>query len=106
MPWKKRLALVTGSIDEELLLRNEYLVTENRILRSKLNGRPQFKDEERQKETTWKEFVHSHMDVLFATDFFTTEVWSCFGLVTYIEVQGESTSEESLGIRIKDGWHR
>lgn len=30
-----------------------------------------------------KEFVHSHMDRLFATDFFTTEVWSCFGLVTY-----------------------
>jgi len=47
MPWKKLLALVTGSIDEELRLRNEYLVTENRILRSKLNGRPQLKDEER-----------------------------------------------------------
>jgi len=47
MPWKKLLALVTGSIDEELLLRNEYLVTEIRILRSKLNGRPQLKDEER-----------------------------------------------------------
>jgi len=29
MPWKKLLALVTGSIDEELRLRNEYLVTEN-----------------------------------------------------------------------------
>jgi hypothetical protein len=61
---------------------------------------------ERKKETTWREFVHSHMDVFFATDFFTTEVWSCFGLVTYISVQGESTSEESLDIRIKDGWHR
>jgi len=46
------------------------------------------------------EFVHSNMDVLFATDFFTPEVWSCFGLVTYISVQGESPSEESLG------WHR
>ncbi len=34
MPWKKLLALVTGSIDEELRLRNEYLVTENRILRT------------------------------------------------------------------------
>jgi hypothetical protein len=44
MPWKKLLALVTGSIDEELRLRNEYLVTENRILRSKLSGRPQLKD--------------------------------------------------------------
>jgi putative transposase len=39
MPWKKLLANVTGTIDEELLLRNEYLITENRILRSKLTGR-------------------------------------------------------------------
>ena len=34
MPWKKLLANVTGSIEEELRLRDEYLVTENRILRS------------------------------------------------------------------------
>ena len=47
MPWKKLLANVTGSIDEELRLRNEYLVTENRILRSKIKGRFQLKDEER-----------------------------------------------------------
>ena len=45
MPWKKLLANVTGTIDEELRLRNEYLVTENRILRSKLTGRIRFKDE-------------------------------------------------------------
>ena len=37
MPWKKLLANVTGTIEEELRLRNEYLVTENRILRSKLD---------------------------------------------------------------------
>ena len=190
MPWKKLLANVTGTIEEELRLRNEYLVTENRILRSKLTGRIRLKDEERRelasigkqlgrkalqavativkpetilrwhaqlvarkfdgsgyrqspgrpavsaevetlilkfaranrswgydrisgalknlghlvsdttvanvlrrnglppvaertKETTWREFVRSHMDVLVATDFFTTEVWSRFGLVTY-----------------------
>ena len=47
MPWKKLLANVTGSIDEELRLRNEYLVAENRILRSKINGRLRLKDEER-----------------------------------------------------------
>jgi hypothetical protein len=28
MDWKMLLACVTGSVDEELLLRNEYLVTE------------------------------------------------------------------------------
>jgi transposase InsO family protein len=190
MPWKKLLANVTGSIDEELRLRNEYLVTENRILRSKIKGQLRLKDEERRqlatigkqlgrkalaavativkpdtilrwhakliarkfdgsryrrsagrpplsteieaqilrfahenknwgydrisgalknlghrvsdttianvlrkhglppvnerkKETTWREFVRNHMDVLVATDFFTTEVWSRFRLVTY-----------------------
>ena len=188
MPWKKLLAHVTGSVDEELQLRNEYLITENRILRSKIKGRLRLKDEERRqlvtigkkvgrkafdaiativkpdtilrwhaklvarkfngssyrrttgrpaklqeieaqilrfarenktwgydrssgalknlghrvsdatvanvlkrhglppagdrkKETTWTEFINSHMDVL--TDFFTAEVWSRLGLITY-----------------------
>ena len=185
MPWKQLLAIVTGDIDEELRLRNVYLVTENRILRPKLTGRIRLKDEERRKlatvgkhlgrkaletiativkpatvlrwhadlvarkfdgsryrrlpgrppvstkveklilrfaranriwgydrisvalknlghrvsdttvgnilrkhgvppaserkkETRWREFIRSHMDVLMATDFFTTEVWSRF----------------------------
>jgi hypothetical protein len=38
---------------------------------------------ERKKTTTWKEFIMTHMDVLAATDFFTTEVWTKAGLVTY-----------------------
>lgn len=29
---------------------------------------------EREKTTTWKEFIRSHMAVLWATDFFSTEV--------------------------------
>ncbi len=33
MDWKTMLAYISGSVDEELLLRNEYLVVENRILR-------------------------------------------------------------------------
>jgi len=39
MGWKKLLAYITGSVDEELLRRNEFLVTENRILRSRVHGR-------------------------------------------------------------------
>src|SRR5260370_103016 len=39
MNWKRMLAYVTGSVDEELRLRNEYLVTENRILRDQLKAR-------------------------------------------------------------------
>jgi putative transposase len=38
---------------------------------------------ERKRTTTWKEFIRTHMDVLVATDFFTTEVWTLGGLVTY-----------------------
>ena len=38
------LAYVTGSVDEELLARNEYLVTENRILRNQINGRIRLTD--------------------------------------------------------------
>ena len=52
MPWKKLLANVTGTIEEELRLRNEYLVSENRILRSKLTGRISLKDEERRELAT------------------------------------------------------
>ena len=38
---------------------------------------------ERKTTTTWKEFIRTHLDVLVATDFFTAEVWTCCGLVTY-----------------------
>jgi putative transposase len=38
---------------------------------------------ERKQTTTWKEFIRTHMDVLVATDFFTVEVWTKAGLVTY-----------------------
>ena len=39
MDWKHLLAYITGTVDQELLLRNEYLVTENRILRHQITGR-------------------------------------------------------------------
>jgi putative transposase len=190
MDWKTMLAYVTGSVDENLLLRIEYLVAENRILRAQIKGRVQLSDAERQtlaeigaklgkqaleevativqpdtilgwnrklaaekfdgskerkslgrprvdkdledwvvrmakenrgwgydriagalaelgyeisdqtvgnilkrlgipiaperkKTTTWKEFIRRHMDMLWATDFFSTEVWTLSGLVTF-----------------------
>jgi putative transposase len=48
MDWKILLACITGSVDEELLLRNEYLVEENRILRQQIEGRVQLTDAQRQ----------------------------------------------------------
>jgi len=190
MDWKTFLAYITGSVDQELLLRNEYLVTENRILRNQIRGRIRLSDGERKtlaviaqklgkqalKEvakivkpdtilgwhrtlvaqkfdgstqrkapgrptidqelealvvrmaqenrswgynrivgalanlgytvsaqtvgnilkrhgippaperkttTTWTEFIRTHMEMLVATDFFTAEVWTLGGLVTY-----------------------
>jgi putative transposase len=118
MDWKQLLAYITGSVDQQLLLRNEYLVAENRILRQQITGRLRLREgegydrivgalanlgyrvsnqtvghiltrhgippaPERQTTTTWKEFIRTHMDVLVATDFFTAEVWTLGGLVTY-----------------------
>src|SRR5499427_9277096 len=190
MDWKYLLAYITGTVDQALLVRNEYLVTENRILRNQLKGRVRLTDGERtslaeigkklgkqalkevahvvkpdtilgwhkklvaqkfdgskQRQTlgrpkvdqaledlvvrmaqenrswgydriggalanlgytlsdqtvgnilkrhglppaperkttsTWTEFIRTHMEVLVATDFFTAEVWTLGGLVTY-----------------------
>ena len=190
MDWKRLLAYVTGSVDQEILLRNEYLATENRILRGQLKGRLRLTDgerrslaeigkrlgrkaleevativrpetilqwhrrlvarkfdgsrhrrypgrppvtreveklvirfahenrgwgydriagalanlgytvsdqtvgsilarrglapaPERKKRTTWREFVRTHLHLLAATDFFTAEVWTHAGLITY-----------------------
>ena len=38
---------------------------------------------EREKRTSWTTFLKSHWDVMAATDFFTVEVWTPRGLVTY-----------------------
>jgi transposase InsO family protein len=38
---------------------------------------------ERRKHTTWSAFLKSHWELLAATDFFTVEVWTMRGLVTY-----------------------
>src|SRR5262245_51231935 len=47
MDWKHLLAYITGTVDQELLWRNEYLVTENRILRNQITGRVRLSDGER-----------------------------------------------------------
>ena len=39
MDWPRILAYITGTVDQELLLRNEYLVAENRILRDRVESR-------------------------------------------------------------------
>ena len=47
MEWGRLLAYITGTVDQELLLRNEYLAAENRILRGQLKGRLRLLEGER-----------------------------------------------------------
>jgi putative transposase len=47
MDWKTLLAYITGSVDQELLLRNAYLLAENRILRNQIQGRIRLTDGDR-----------------------------------------------------------
>ena len=47
MDWKPLLAYITGTVDQELLVRNEDLVTENRMLRHQCKGRVRLSDGER-----------------------------------------------------------
>ncbi len=47
MSWTQILAFVTGKVNQELLLRNEYLVAENKILRAQITGRLDLSSAER-----------------------------------------------------------
>ena len=65
---------------------------------------------ERRKTTTWNAFIRAHLDVLVATDFFTTEVWTRCGLVTYYVlffIHLASRRVHVAGVtRIRAGWAR
>ena len=55
MIWAQLLAYITGTVDQELLLRNEYLAAENRILKAQIKGRLLLSQEEK---TTLAEIAH------------------------------------------------
>ncbi len=55
MIWARVLAYITGTVDQELLLRNEYLAAENRILRAQIKGRLLLSHAEK---TTLAEIAH------------------------------------------------
>jgi len=55
MDWARMLAYITGTVDQELLLRNEYLLAENRILKAQLKTPLRLTDTER---ATLAEIAH------------------------------------------------
>ena len=59
MIWTRMLAYITGTVDQELLLRNEYLAAENRILVAQIKGRLLLSDAEK---ATLAEIAHRLAD--------------------------------------------
>jgi putative transposase len=64
---------------------------------------------ERSRTTTWREFIRSHLDVLAGADFFTVEVLSWRGLVTYyvlffIEIGTRRVSLGGITRHPDSGW--
>jgi putative transposase len=64
---------------------------------------------ERRKNTTWASFIRQHRDVLWATDFFTTEIWTRWGLTTYyvlffIQVQSRRIVLGGISQNPNEGW--
>ena len=55
MIWARMLAYITGTVDQEVLLKNEYLSAENRILRAQMKGRLLLSDAEK---ATLAEIAH------------------------------------------------
>jgi putative transposase len=55
MLWARLLAYVSGTVDQELLLRNEYLAAENRILKGQIKDRLLLSEGEK---TTLAEIAH------------------------------------------------
>jgi hypothetical protein len=51
MDWARILAYVTGTVDQELLARNEYPAAEDRITKAQLNGRLRLSDAERDRSS-------------------------------------------------------
>ena len=55
MDWVRILAYITGTVEQELLLRNEYLAAENRILKAQIRTRLLLTDAEK---ATLAEIAH------------------------------------------------
>jgi len=54
---------------------------------------------EREKKTTWKEFLRRHWILIVAADFFTVEVWTHRGLQRYLVLFFVELSTRKVEIR-------
>jgi hypothetical protein len=97
------LTVLTGWLERREREALAYLVEENPLLRRQLGGRRlHLTDDDRvgrstiarilkahglspvpERSTSWKTFLRAHWGAIAGADFFTTEVWTWRGLVTY-----------------------
>ena len=66
---------------------------------------------DRKKRTRWRAFLRSHWDCIAATDFFTTEVWTKDGLVTFyvlfvIELATRKVEIAGITVSPNEAWMR
>jgi putative transposase len=64
---------------------------------------------ERKRTTTWAEFVRTHLDLLAGTDFFTAEVLTLRGLVTYyvlffIHLESRRVAIAGITVHPNEAW--
>jgi hypothetical protein len=72
---------VVSACEENRILRDQKVsdqTVENILKRNGIAPSP-----ERKKNTTWASFIRQHKEILWACDFFTTEIWTRPGLTTY-----------------------
>ena len=91
LPLRLLLAILAGWVNRHQQDVIDYLVEENRALREQLRGgRVQLKDNgippAPGRPSSWRTFLRAHWGVIAGADFFTTEVWTARGLVTYYTV--------------------
>ena len=117
MDWKRLLAYITGSVDQELLLRNEYLAAENHILRNQIRGRLRLTDGERRtlaqsewvtdvmfKDSNALAEIYPSLSLHAITKFSSPDVMRFLGRKAHHAFKGEIVSDfknRPEGIRVK-----
>ncbi len=99
MLWARLLAYVTGTVNQELLLRNEYLAAENRILRGQIKGRLLLSEGEKGNRprslTAWVE----RLCRTWRQRPSPIRFWAGIGSSSRINLMGRNSVEESGGPR-------
>ena len=93
------LAYITGTIDQELILRNAYLVTENRIRRHQLKGRLRLWDGERQAPGRPK--VDPELEALIVRMAQENRSWGYGRIVGILPNLGYTVSNQAVGKILK-----